>query len=56
VEEKKRRIRAKNSAEFNLNSVSITKNDTNQLLLDHAKATPLPVILPLLSKPLFSPA
>lgn len=55
-ERKKKRINGENSAEFNLKSVSITKNDTNQLLLDHAKATPLPVILPSLSKPLFSPA
>lgn len=48
--------RRENPAEFNLNSVSITQNDTNQPLLDHAKATLLPAIPSLLSKPLFSSA
>lgn len=50
------REKGENPAEFNLNSVSITENDTNQPLLDHAKATLLPAIPSLLSKPLFSSA
>ena len=50
------RERGENPAEFNLNSVSITQNDTNQPLLDHAKATLLLAIPSLLSKPLFSSA
>lgn len=52
----KERERGENPAEFNLNSVSITQNDTNQPLLDHAEATLLPEIPSLLSKPLFSSA
>lgn len=46
----------KSCAEFNLSSVSITQNDTNQPLLVHAEASLLPVIPSLLSKPLFSSA
>lgn len=52
----KQRERGENPAGFNLNSVSITQNDTNQPLLDHAKDTLLPAIPSLLSKPLFSSA
>lgn len=52
----RKREKGENPAEFNLNSVSITQNDTNQPLLDHAKATLLPAIPSLLSKPLFSSA
>lgn len=52
----KGREKGENPAEFHLSSVSIIQNDTNQPLLDHAKATLLPAIPSLLSKPLFSSA